>query len=69
MNCSATGDSVPLISWKRTAGAWAEEGMKVQEGALKISGVEKADSGIYICEAKAPHFTIEARTHLEVKEG
>jgi len=43
--------------------------MKVQEGALKISGVEKADSGIYICEAKAPHFTIEARTHLEVKEG
>ena len=68
-NCSATGDSVPLISWKRTKGAWIEERMKVQEGILKISGLVKADSGIYICEAKTPHFTIEARAHLEVKEG
>lgn len=67
--CSATGESVPLISWKRSAGAWVEQRMKVQDGTLKITGLVKADSGIYICEARSPHFTIEARTYLEVKDG
>ena len=69
LSCSASGDPVPLISWKRSAGAWVEQRMKVQDGTLKISGLVKADSGIYICEARSPHFTIEARTYLEVKEG
>lgn len=67
VNCSATGETVPIISWKRIGGAWEEKRMKVQGGVLTISELTEKDSGIYICEAKGPHFTIEARTHLEVK--
>ena len=69
LRCAATGGSVPIITWKRTLGAWVEERMEVLNGTLTISGPVKSDSGIYICEAKTPHFTIEARTHLAVKEG
>ena len=67
LSCSASGDSMPLVSWKRTSGAWVEARMKVLNGTLKISGLLTADSGIYVCEAKSPHFVIEARTHVEVK--
>lgn len=67
VNCSATGETGPIISWKRIGGAWEEKRMKVQGGVLTISKLTEKDSGIYICEAKGPHFTIEARTHLEVK--
>ena len=67
VNCSATGGTIPIISWKRIGGAWEEKRMKVHEGVLTISELTDKDSGIYIWEAKGPHFKIEARTHLEVK--
>ena len=67
VNCSATGETIPIISWKRIGGAWEEKRMKVHKGVLTISELTDKDSGIYLCEAKGPHFTIEARTHLEVK--
>lgn len=67
LNCSATGETDMIIIWKRAGGAWDGERMKVQKGTLTISGLTQSDSGIYICEAKGPHFTIEARTHLELK--
>ncbi|KAL9961350.1 hypothetical protein ACROYT_G030270 [Oculina patagonica] len=68
LTCSATGDPTPTISWKRSKGAWVEERMKVNEGTLQISSLSEADSGIYICEAKVHHYTIEARTHLVVTD-
>ena len=67
LNCSAVGDPSPGISWKRSKGAWEEERMKVDRGTLKISSLSEADSGTYICEAKVPYYTIEARTELVVK--
>ena len=67
LSCSATGDPPPTISWKRANGAWEEERMKVHGGSLKISSLTESDSGIYICEAKVPYSTIEARTELVVK--
>ena len=67
LNCTATGDPIPTISWKRSKGAWEEKRMKVDRGTLKISALSEADSGIYICEAKVPYYTIEARTDLLVK--
>ena len=41
--------------------------MKVDKGTLTISVLRESDSGIYVCEAKGPQFTIEARTFLKVK--
>ena len=41
--------------------------MKVERGTLKISSLSEADSGIYVCEAKVPYYTIESRTDLAVK--
>ncbi len=67
LNCSASGDPTPTISWKRSKWAWEEKRMKVNGGTLKISSLNEANSGIYICEAKVPYYTIEARTDLVVK--
>ena len=67
LNCSATGDPLPTITWKRSQGAWEEERMKVTEGKLTISSLSKADTGIYICEAKVPYHAIETTTHLIVE--
>ncbi|KAJ7383080.1 hypothetical protein OS493_030967 [Desmophyllum pertusum] len=67
LSCSATGDPPPIISWKRANGAWEEERMKVHGGSLKISSLTESDFGIYICEAKVPYYTIEARTELVVE--
>ena len=64
LNCSATGEPTPAISWKRSTGTWNDERMKVQRGRLQISRLEAADSGIYICEAKVPFYTMEARSRL-----
>ena len=66
LNCSASGEPTPAISWKRSTGTWSDERMKEQRGSLQISRLEEADSGIYICEAKVPYYTIEARSHLLV---
>lgn len=66
LNCSASGEPIPAITWKRSTGAWNDERMKVQRGRLQISRLDEADSGIYICEAKVPYYTIEAKTNLAV---
>ena len=64
--CSAAGDVSPTILWKRLKGGWGEERVKVDKGSLKISALNESDSGIYICEAKVPYYTIETRTELLV---
>ena len=64
LNCSASGEPTPTVSWKRSRGAWNDERMKVQRGTLQISRLDETDSGIYICEAKVPYYTIEAPSHL-----
>ena len=66
LNCSASGEPPPAVSWKRFTGPWNYGRMKVQSGSLQISRLNEIDSGIYICEAKVPYYTIEARSHLLV---
>ena len=61
-------DLSPSISWKRSGRSWEKERTKVNEGILQISSLSKVDSGIYICEAKVPYYTIEARTELVVTD-
>ena len=66
LNCSASGEPTPTVSWKRSTGAWSDVRMKVQRGTLQISRLDETDSGIYICEAKVPYYTIDAMTNLVV---
>lgn len=69
LNCSAAGDPPPIVSWKRSKGAWEERRMKVSRGILTISALSHADSGVFICQAKTPYYTIEARTDLIITNG
>ena len=68
LNCSATGDPQPVISWKRQ-GAQLPAGRSQQiNGALVISGARQEDTGNYICVAtSAGVFDVESGTYIEVK--
>ena len=65
LNCSATGDPQPVISWKRQ-GSQLPVGRSQQiDGALVIRDVQKEDAGIYICIAtSAGVFDTEAVAHV-----
>ena len=68
LNCSATGDPQPVISWKRQ-GAQLPVGRSHQQinGALVIRDIRKEDAGNYICVAKSARvFAVETVTDVEV---
>ena len=68
LNCSATGDPQPVISWKRQ-GAQLPVGRSHQQinGALVIRDIRNEDAGIYICVAKsAGVFGVETVTDVDV---
>ena len=67
LNCSATGDPQPVISWKRQ-GAQLPVGRSHQQinGALAIRDIRNEDAGIYICVAKsAGVFDVETVTDVD----
>ena len=67
LNCSATGDPQPVISWKKQ-GAQLPFGRSQQiNGALVIKNIKQEDAGNYICVASAGVFNVESGTHIEVK--
>ena len=68
LNCSATGDPQPVISWKRQ-GAQLPVGRSQQiNGALVIRDTREDDTGNYICTAtSAGVFDVETVTYVEVK--
>ena len=68
LNCSATGDPQPVISWK-TQGAQLPVGRSQQiNGALVIRDTRGDDTGNYICTAtSAGVFRVESVTYVEVK--
>ena len=70
LNCSATGDPKPVISWKRQ-GAKLPVGRTQQiNGALVIRDVTTNDTGNYICVAtSAGVFGVEAVTYVKVLGG
>ena len=67
LNCSATGDPRPVISWKRQGAALPVGRSHRTNNALVVSDLKKEDAGIYVCVATcAGVFTIEAISHVEV---
>ena len=68
LNCSATGDPQPVISWKRP-GSQLPVGRSQQiNGALVIRSMTMNDTGNYICVAtSAGVFDVETITDIDVK--
>ena len=68
LNCSATGDPQPVISWKRERAAFPVGRSHRTNEALILRDVKKEDAGIYICAAtSAGVFDIETIIDLEVR--
>lgn len=69
LNCGATGDPEPVISWKRE-GAQLPAGRTQQtNGALVIRDTRIDDSGKYICVATSAGVSdVQSVTYIEVKK-
>lgn len=67
LNCSATGDPRPVISWKRY-GAQLPLGRSLRtNGVLVLRNMEINDKGNYLCAAtSAGVFEVETVTYIEV---
>ena len=68
LNCSATGDLLPLISWKKQGGQLPVGRSQQINGDLVIRDISKNDRGNYICMAtNAGVFEAETVTYTEVE--
>ena len=70
LNCSATGDPQPVISWKRQGAALPVGRSHRKNDALIIRDFRAGDAGIYICIAtSAGVFNTETISDVEVVKG
>ena len=70
LNCSATGDPRPVISWKRQGAVLPVGRSHITNDAVIIRGFRAGDSGIYICVAtSAGVFNTETISDVEVVKG
>ena len=68
LNCSATGDPQPVLTWKKQGGQLPVGRSQQINGNLVIRSVTVNDKGIYSCVAtNAGVFKSEADTFIEVK--
>ena len=68
VNCSATGDPQPIISWRKQGGELPVGRGRQIDGALVITNLQQTDGGNYICTAtSAGVFNVEAVTTLEIQ--
>ena len=68
LNCSATGDPQPVISWKKQGGQLPVGRSQQTSSGLVLKNVRLIDAGNYICVAtSAGVFDVETVTSLEVK--
>ena len=68
LNCSATGDPRPVISWKRQGAALPVGRSHRRNDSLVIRDFRVGDAGIYICVAtSAGVFQIEAISNVQVR--
>jgi len=66
LNCSATGDPRPVISWKKQGGQLPVGRSQQISGALLIRNIAKSDTGNYICVATSTGvFGVETGTYIE----
>ncbi|XP_044167035.1 uncharacterized protein LOC114949488 isoform X1 [Acropora millepora] len=69
LNCSATGDPQPIISWRKQGGQLPVGRSQQINGALVITNLQQSDAGNYICTAtSASVFSVEAITALEIQK-
>ena len=67
LNCSATGDPQPVISWRKQGGHLPVGRNQQINDALVIRDITKNDTGYYICTAtSAGVFGVETLTHIQV---
>ena len=52
LNCQATGQPTPRVTWRKAVGHMSNERSRVFNGRLEITNVSKTDGGDYICSAK-----------------
>ena len=70
LNCSATGDPQPIISWRKQGGQLPIGRSQQISGALIITNLQQSDAGNYICTAtSAGVFDVEAVATLEIQKG
>ena len=68
LNCSATGDPRPVISWKKQGAPLPAGWSQRINSALIIGDVTMNDTGYYICVATSARvFTVETVTYIDVK--
>ena len=68
LNCSATGDPQPVISWKKQGGQLPVGRSQQINGDLVIRDISRNDRGNYICIAtNAGVFKAETGTYTEAK--
>ena len=68
LNCSATGDPQPVLTWEKQGGQLPVGRSQQINGNLAIRSVTVNDKGIYSCVAtNAGVFKSEADTFIEVK--
>ena len=68
LNCSASGDPQPIISWKKQGGQLPVGRSEQRNGQLVITGLQLNDAGNYICVAtSAGVFNIETGTHIDIQ--
>ena len=69
LNCSATGDPQPIVSWRKQGGQLPVGRSQQINGALVITNFQQSDAGNYICTAtSASVFDVEAVTALETQK-
>ena len=67
LNCSATGDPLPVISWKRPGAQMPLGWSQRLNGALVLRNITRNDAGYYVCVAtSAEVFDVETVTHIDV---
>ena len=70
LNCSATGDPQPIISWRKQGGQLPVGRSQQSNGYLVIRDLQLSDTGYYICVATSARvFDIETGTYTEVRRG
>ena len=68
LNCSATGDPEPIMSWRKQGGQLPVGRSQQINGALVITNLQQSDAENYICTAtSASVFNVEAVTSLEIR--
>ncbi|XP_015759435.1 PREDICTED: roundabout homolog 3-like [Acropora digitifera] len=71
LNCSATGDPQPIISWRKQGGQLPVGRSRQIDGALVITNLQQSDAGNYICTATSISVfrDVETVSTLEIQRG